>query len=196
MQCLLNAMDLHATDETVQLHVCTTITNLTHNSLENRSRFHEQGGVEALISLMEKYIESAKFQRQACWAVLTLSGSDEICIKIDQCGGASAMVKSMLQHRQDAGVQQFGCWALANMALSGEDLARKLKKKGVVEVFRMALETGMESNDAEVVRQAKHALGVFSPVSSVVMPVPGSKGGARGALQSRGASGSPTKNKK
>jgi hypothetical protein len=36
--------------------------------------------------------------------------------------------------RFDAGVQQFGCWALSNLALSGEEIMRKMKKKGAVEV--------------------------------------------------------------
>jgi hypothetical protein len=40
----------------------------------------------------------------------------------------------MLFHRFDAGVQQFGCWALSNLALSGEEIMRKMKKKGAVEV--------------------------------------------------------------
>ena len=75
MQCLVNAMTVHGGDETVQLHVCTTITNLSHNSLENRSRFFEQGGVEVLVQLMGAFQQSPKYQRQACWAILTLSGS-------------------------------------------------------------------------------------------------------------------------
>jgi hypothetical protein len=36
--------------------------------------------------------------------------------------------------RFDAGVQQFGCWALSNLALSGEEVLRKMKKKGAIEV--------------------------------------------------------------
>lgn len=31
-------------------------------------------------------------------------------------------------------MQQFGSWALSNMALSGDDIARKIKKRGVLEV--------------------------------------------------------------
>jgi hypothetical protein len=37
-------------------------------------------------------------------------------------------------HRFDAGVQQFGCWALNNMTLAGDDIRRKLKKMGAIEV--------------------------------------------------------------
>lgn len=38
MRCLTAAMGRHGGDESVQLHVCTAITNLAHNSWENRSR--------------------------------------------------------------------------------------------------------------------------------------------------------------
>ena len=38
MRCLVTAMDIHCMDESVQMHICTAITNFTHNSLENRSR--------------------------------------------------------------------------------------------------------------------------------------------------------------
>jgi uncharacterized membrane protein len=38
MLCLVRAMENHPSEEVVQLHVCTALTNLAHNSLENRSR--------------------------------------------------------------------------------------------------------------------------------------------------------------
>jgi hypothetical protein len=37
-------------------------------------------------------------------------------------------------HRYDSGVQQFGSWAINNLALAGEDVRRKLRKAGVIEV--------------------------------------------------------------
>ncbi len=36
---ILKAMELFTIDEVLQLHACTTLTNLFHNSLENRSRY-------------------------------------------------------------------------------------------------------------------------------------------------------------
>jgi hypothetical protein len=38
MTAIVRALERHGDDETVMLHVSTAITNLTHNSLENRSR--------------------------------------------------------------------------------------------------------------------------------------------------------------
>lgn len=55
-------------DETVQLHVCTAITNLAHNSLENRSRFFEASGATHLVASMATFGDSAKYQRQASWS--------------------------------------------------------------------------------------------------------------------------------
>ncbi|KAJ1442991.1 armadillo-type protein [Ochromonadaceae sp. CCMP2298] len=162
MLCLVRAMENHPSEEMVQLHVCTALTNLAHNSLENRSRFVELGGVEVLIGVMVRFKESAKVQRQSCWAVLTLCGSDDISRMIAKQGGDSAIMNAMLTHRFDAGVQQFGCWALGNLALSGEEVCRRLKKKGAAEVCRIALET--HGQDAEVLRQARNVLGVLSPL--------------------------------
>jgi len=59
----------------------------------------EIGGVELLISMMVRYKESAKLQRQACWAVLSLCGTDEISRTVAQQGGDSAILNAMLYHR-------------------------------------------------------------------------------------------------
>lgn len=94
----------------------------------------EVGGVDLLVAMMVRYKESAKLMRQACWAVLSLCGTDEISRTVAQHGGDSAILNAMLHHRHDAGVQQFGCWALSNLAVSGEAVARTMKKKGAIEV--------------------------------------------------------------
>lgn len=39
MTVIAKALEAHSEDETVLLHVSTAITNLTHNSMENRSRY-------------------------------------------------------------------------------------------------------------------------------------------------------------
>lgn len=40
-----------------------------------------------------------------------------------------------LCNRNDSGVQQFAIWAINNLAIAGEDVRRKLKKAGVIEVM-------------------------------------------------------------
>ena len=98
------------------------------------NRFVELGGVDLLVGMMVRFKESAKLQRQACWAVLSLCGTDDISRAVAAKGGDSAIMNAMLHNRFDAGVQQFGCWALSNLALSGEEVCRKMKKKGAIEV--------------------------------------------------------------
>lgn len=39
MTVIAKALERHSEDETAMLHVSTAITNLTHNSMENRSRY-------------------------------------------------------------------------------------------------------------------------------------------------------------
>lgn len=123
LTAIVRALELHGEDETVMLHVSTAITNLTHNSFENRSRcgkflflptwatsltalafssecrFLEMEGVDLLIAMMVRFKESAKLQRQACWAVLSLCGTDEISRIVAQRGGDSAIMNAMLHHR-------------------------------------------------------------------------------------------------
>ena len=99
MTSILEAFKNHIDDETVQLHVSTALTNLTHNSMENRSRFIELGGIDLVIHMMVTYKDVAKLQRQGCWAILTLSGTDEISREIALKGGDTAVLNAMLTHR-------------------------------------------------------------------------------------------------
>lgn len=118
MKSLVAALENHKDDETVQLHICTAITNLTHNSFENRSRyglfdsnkristyfnyvhrFMELNGFEYILNSMDRFKLSSKYQRQACWAILTLSGSDDISKTIANAGADTAIINAMLQHR-------------------------------------------------------------------------------------------------
>lgn len=161
IKALCKAMVGHADDESVVLYACMALANLTHNSLENRSRLLEASGLSALITVMERHKSSAKIQRHACSALLTIAGADDGARAASDAGGTAVVMAAMMYHRMDASVQQFGCWALSNIALAGDDVRRKMRLCGVPEVCRIALET--HSKDAEVVRQAKSALGVIGP---------------------------------
>ena len=128
MKCIIQAMELYSDDESLLLHCCTAITNLVHNSIDNRSRFLDAAGVDVLVASMDRHKENSKFQRQACWALLTVAGSDDASRMIIQGGAVSAIINAMVYHRHDSGVQQFGCWAMSNIALAGDDIKRKLRK--------------------------------------------------------------------
>lgn len=150
-----------ADDEACVLHGLTAITNLSHNSNDNRHRFLDTGGMSALVHAADEHISSVKVQRQACWALLTLAGADDTGRLVAQAGGGTTAVKAMLQHRNEPGVQQFGLWALCNMALAGGDVTRRLRKGGALEVCRIAIET--HPGDKEVIRQARQMMGVLGP---------------------------------
>lgn len=116
MRMILSTMAIHGIEEeSVLLHSLTAITNLMHNSLENRSRFLLASGVESLVLCMEAHKHSPLIQRQSCWTILTLAASDEASRAVCEYGGGSAIISSMLLHKDDSGVQQFGCWALGNL---------------------------------------------------------------------------------
>lgn len=160
---IVKVMEFHgAFDEKNLLHCLTTVTNLTHNNQDNRHRFIDAGGLEVLSDCMEAHIGSAKVQRQGCWALLTLAGSDETARLVAQGGGSRTLmtlVSALLTHPQDSGVQQFGLWATSNMALAGGDISRRLRKAGLPEICRIAIES--HPKDVEVLRQARHATGIL-----------------------------------
>ena len=99
MKHLCFALRNHISDETVMLHCATAVTNLTHGSKENRSRFEEVSGIPALIQVMDINQHSAKLQRQCCWAILTLSGSDEVANRISEANGDLAVMQAIITHR-------------------------------------------------------------------------------------------------
>lgn len=160
---IAKVMEYHGVeDEKNLLHCLTTTTNLTHNNQDNRHRFIDAGGLEILSDCMEVHLRSAKVQRQGCWALLTLAGSDETARLVAQGGGSRTLmtlVSALLTHPRDSGVQQFGLWATSNMALAGGDISRRLRKAGLPEVCRIAIEN--HPKDIEVLRQARHAMGIL-----------------------------------
>lgn len=80
IRLILSAISKHGeVEETLLLYALTALTNLMHNSLENRSRFLEANGVDYLIRSMstDGHKNSAVIQRQSCWTILTLAASDD-----------------------------------------------------------------------------------------------------------------------
>jgi hypothetical protein len=82
---------------------------------------------------------SVKVQRQACWALLTLAGSDEVARVIVGQGGDSQLMRAMGHWKHDAGVQQFACWAICNLALADEEIKQKMRHSGILEVPPLSL---------------------------------------------------------
>lgn len=113
-------------------------------------RYLEANGTEPLLAVMAIHLQtSVKVQRQACWALLTLAGSDEIARVIVGQGGSDHLMKAMVQwkcvlllfllasptpRRYDAGLQQFACWAICNLALADEEIKQKIRHSGILEV--------------------------------------------------------------
>lgn len=164
---ILQGMAAHISDESVQQYGCTALTNLCHNSRDNRSRFTECAGSKVIIDCLDFWAsKSPNILKQACWAVLTLAATDEIARTLSTEGVGSKIVDGMIRHSSDHGVQQFGCWALGNLILAGDEVKRKMKKIGVMEVCRIALEN--HSKNVDVVRQAQHTLSLITSSSNNV----------------------------
>ena len=56
-------------------------------------------GVDLMVATMVRFKNSAKVMRQACWAMLSLCGTDEISRTVALRGGDSAILNAMLHHR-------------------------------------------------------------------------------------------------
>jgi Armadillo/beta-catenin-like repeat len=58
----------------------TAITNMAHNSDDNRLFIVKAGGVPLILDAMQAFATDARLQRQACWALLTLAALDEVSL--------------------------------------------------------------------------------------------------------------------
>ena len=175
---LVRMMDAHKASATIQRQICWTILTLagrywlvlTKNPIDNLltitlalSKYHiETPFLPYRYALLKCPIDIPLQIYPADFFVISIyyshpfTGSDDASRAVVEAGGASAIVNAMVQHRNDPGVQQFGCWALGNLALSGDDNRRKLKKVGALEVSRMAIEH--HADDTEVLRQARQLI--------------------------------------
>mmetsp|Transcript_39830 Transcript_39830/g.68720 ORF Transcript_39830/g.68720 Transcript_39830/m.68720 type:complete len:113 (-) Transcript_39830:78-416(-) len=105
---------------------------------------------------MHNYPGDAKLQRQACWALLTLAGSEDGCHRIASGGGVDAILGALERHQGDAAVAHFGCWALANVAWGREDVQESVRQAGAPEIVRAAL--ARHAGDRGVMEKAQLAL--------------------------------------
>jgi Armadillo/beta-catenin-like repeat len=60
----------------------TAITNMAHNSDDNRLLIVRAGGVPLILDAMQAFATAARLQRQACWALLTLAALDEVSVRL------------------------------------------------------------------------------------------------------------------
>jgi hypothetical protein len=56
-------------------------------------------GMGMVLGAMEMFKLSPKVQRQACWTLLTLSGTDEFSRLVANGGGGTAVINAMVDHR-------------------------------------------------------------------------------------------------
>jgi hypothetical protein len=91
-------------------------------------------GVEAVVLVMESFLESAQMEKQASCTVLTLAGDDAISIEMLDKGIASCLANALVAHPLDAGVQQFACLAFSNITLAGDMIRKRLHNAGLIEV--------------------------------------------------------------
>jgi hypothetical protein len=66
---------------------------------DHADRFYECGGLPTLIRAMATHLSSGKIQCQACWALLTLAGSDEVARGIAASQGHIAVINALQAHR-------------------------------------------------------------------------------------------------
>jgi hypothetical protein len=90
---------LHQPYEQLQYHTLIALTNLTYNSLENRSRCLEAHGIEALFGLYEHYKASERIVEKICWVLRTLIIEDDLCKHMIDIGGVSSLTSIMITNK-------------------------------------------------------------------------------------------------
>ena len=56
-------------------------------------------GVSNLIDTLRHHRSSVKLQRQGCWALLTIAGSDEGARAVAESGGIQAVMNAMMDYK-------------------------------------------------------------------------------------------------
>lgn len=158
-------------------YVFTLLTNLCHNSYENRCRFMEADGTYTLSSTMEVYLQvSTVVLRQILCFLVTLAGNDDISHhllgikssdnqktlrKHEQTDGVSnVLIKSILTYSMDKEIQLYGFWAICNLSMAGEKICRKFRKFEILDICYLALDN--HQGNKEVVTQVNQCISIIN----------------------------------
>lgn len=108
--CVVNAMQHHEDDETVQTRSIWTLRSLASESHLVKRQVADQGGIESIVIAMLKFRKSEDVQIQGCGALASLSAN---CVEnekaIVKAGGLDAVCTAMRMHVASEDVQAAGC---------------------------------------------------------------------------------------
>lgn len=161
---VLRSMSSYRSNADLQCHGMLALTNLAHENDPNKRLISSRGGVSTVLDAMESHLGEEKVQRQACWALLTISADTVAAQRAAADGAVGAVGAAMVNFVSSPDVQQFGLWALSNVAYGSDALAKFVAKNGAPEVAQRAVYAHGEVR--EVVEKAEvlmKRIGPFIP---------------------------------
>lgn len=103
--------------------VLATICTLVLDSEDNKNRFHEVGGVEAILKVMQSWRDDT-YVLEHCCAALRYSCNDHYgnCIEVKNHNGVRSITGVMEKHSQNVNVMMWCCLTLADLCKGDEDV--------------------------------------------------------------------------
>jgi hypothetical protein len=157
---VVRALEMHPTESRLQRSCFRALADLSSSNLDTMSAVVKEGGVTAIVEVMERNrisalapdwpvevqgdgwapVWSVEVQGEGCRALGNLALNSANRASIRSAGGIRAVVEAMRGLKEEAWVQGFGCSALKNLAANNKENRDAIRECGgirsVVEAMR------------------------------------------------------------
>jgi len=175
-------------DLEISMKVCSALETLTFNMSENRVTVVKNGGLKALVDLLDEHKDaSGPLLRPAVDALWNLT-FEEIAVDAATEAGAIEHVAALMQtHRGEASLIAGACAILLNLAVREEN-RWKIVESGSVGLMASAMQQHPENEELmELGSQALYMLAYHQDLKPVVLAARGSEAAALAAACPPGA---------
>eukprot|EP00927_Polykrikos_kofoidii_P026332 TRINITY_DN23476_c1_g1_i1.p1 TRINITY_DN23476_c1_g1~~TRINITY_DN23476_c1_g1_i1.p1 ORF type:complete len:1191 (-),score=243.14 TRINITY_DN23476_c1_g1_i1:269-3841(-) len=156
IQPLLKLLADHADNAQVCSQALTAMENLTFTVVENRQTIVQHGGIEAILSVMERHKElGTAIQRPAMDALWNLTFCEDAVDRVNFSNGIERIVDAMRRDPDISELQGSACAVILNLAVQ-EDVRRRVVDCGALNLISGAMQRHAENE--EVLEQGCQAL--------------------------------------
>lgn len=180
IQPLLKLLEEYADNIQVCSQACGALESLTFTDVDNRQAIAQKGGVEAILSVLQRHQDAdpalLRFAVDALW---NLTFDDEAVDRATKANGIESVLSAMKAHVGAMELQAGACAVLLNLAVRAEH-RWKIVQAGGVELIVTAMQ--QHSHAEEVLEQGCQTLYMLAYHQDLRHLVLASKGGDAAAL--------------
>ena len=145
-----------ASDPNAATKLLGQLEDLANNNNDNCVAIAEAGGIDCVVSAMQRHAGHTAVQEAGCWALASLACNHDNCVAIAKAGGIDYVVFAMQRYASHAAVQEAGCWVLASLACNHDNKVAIALAGGIDRVVsavqRYASHTGVQEQDCRALR--------------------------------------------